>query len=194
MKRFILVFSSILCFFGSISTVQAAAATIPAPAVSSDYRLAAEDVLLISVWKEEDLQAEVLVRPDGRLNFPLIGELMASGKTIEQIRAELARRLTRYIPDPVVSVSLVKVGGNKVFVIGEVNKPGLFMSGQYIDVMQALSLAGGLTAFADRDGIHILRRTNGQQQAIAFDYDAVARGKMLKQNILLKNGDVIVIP
>ncbi len=158
------------------------------------YRLAADDVLRISVWKEEDLQVEAIVRPDGRLSFPLIGEVMAQGKTVEQVRNEIGRRLSRYIPEPVVSVSIAKIGGNKVFVIGEANKPGVYVLGEYIDVMQALSMAGGLTPYADRGGIRILRRVDGRQRAIPFDYDAVVEDGRLEQNIRLRNGDVIVVP
>lgn len=166
----------------------------PSGQVAPTYRLAPEDVLHISVWKEEDLQADVIVRPDGRLNFPLVGEIKAQGKTIDQVREDISKRLARYIPDPVISVSLIKIGGNKIFVIGEANKPGVYVLGQYLDVMQALSLAGGLTPYADKDGIRILRRIDGKETAMVFDYDAVAKAQDLKQNIRLINGDVIVIP
>ena len=190
MKRFL----AILSILAVLSwPVLAGAATKTAPETPA-YRLAAEDVLRIAVWKEEDLQVEAIVRPDGRLTFPLVGEVTARGKTVEQVRSEIARRLSRYIPDPVVSVSLIKIGGNKVFVIGEANKPGAYVLGEYLDVMQALSLAGGLTPYADRDGIRILRRVDGREEAIAFDYDAIVKGRRLEQNIRLRNGDVIVIP
>lgn len=190
MKRF----QAILTVLAVLSFPTFSVAAPKTPAATPVYRLAAEDVLRISVWKEEDLQREVIVRPDGRLSFPLIGEIDAQGRTIEQVRAEIGKRLSRYIPDPVVSVSLIKIGGNKVFVIGETNKPGVYVVGEYIDVMQALSMAGGLTPYADRDGIRILRRSDGQEKAIAFDYDAVVKGTRLEQNIRLRNGDVIVVP
>ena len=190
MKRFL----ATLSIFAVLSLPILASAATKATPKGPAYRLAAEDVLRISVWKEEDLQLESIVRPDGQLSFPLIGEVTAQGKTVEQVRAEIGKRLSRYIPDPVVSVSLIKIGGNKVFVIGETNKPGVYVLGEYIDVMQALSMAGGLTPYADRDGIRILRRVDGQEKAIAFDYDAIVKGQQLEQNIRLQNGDVIVVP
>jgi len=158
------------------------------------YRLGPEDVLSISVWREDGLDKETMIRPDGMLNFPLVGTIRAVGRTVEEVRDDLVAHLQRYIPDPVVSVSLLRTGNNRVYVIGEVNKPGVYVAGQYLDVMQALSLAGGFTAFADRDDIRVLRRTNGQEAVIDFDYDDVSKGKHLEQNILLQNGDVVVIP
>lgn len=162
--------------------------------VTQPYRLGPEDVLSISVWREDGLEKETMIRPDGMLNFPLVGAIRAVGRTVEEVHDELVARLRRYIPDPVVSVSLLRIGSNRVFVIGEINKPGALVAGQYLDVMQALSLAGGFTAFADRDDIRILRRVDGQETVIDFDYDDVSKGKHLEQNILLKNGDVVVVP
>jgi polysaccharide export outer membrane protein len=159
------------------------------------YLLAPEDVLEISVWKEEGLQKEVLVRPDGVITFPLIGDVQASGKTIEQLRDEITKRLEeKYISNPAVSISLLKVGGNQFYVIGQVNRPGQYMAGHYIDVMQALSIAGGLTPFAAKNKIIILRRSNGKVRAIPFEYNDIESGKHLEQNIILKDGDTLVVP
>ena len=161
---------------------------------SRQYRLNPEDEIKISVWKEEDLQGEVLVRPDGGISFPLVGDLKAGGKTIQELQNEIAGKIQRYIPEAVVSVSLVKLAGLKVYVIGKVNKPGLFVLGDYVDVMQALSLAGGVTPYADHDKIKILRRKNGQNIVFPFAYTEVAKGKKLEQNIVLETGDVVVVP
>ncbi len=159
------------------------------------YHLGPEDVLSISVWGEEGLDKEVLIRPDGMLNFPLVDSVQAVGRTIEAVRGDLIRRLKKFIPDPVVSISLLKIGHNRIYVIGEVNKPGVYVSGQYLDVMQALSLAGGFTPYADPDDIVVLRRDkNGQESVIGFDYDKIAEGTHLENNIQLQNGDVIVVP
>ncbi|MBU1977581.1 MAG: polysaccharide biosynthesis/export family protein, partial [Gammaproteobacteria bacterium] len=103
----------------------------------SGYQIGPEDVLEISVWKEDGLKKEALVRPDGGLTFPLIGEVHAAGKTALQLKKEIAQRLEKFIPDPVVSVSLLRVGGNKIYVIGKVTKPGEFPAGRYVDVLQA---------------------------------------------------------
>ena len=167
----------------------------PQPIVAdAGYQLGPEDVLDISVWKEEGLKKEVLVRPDGGISFPLIGEIQAVGKTTGQLQKEIAQRLEKYIPDPVVSVAVLKIVGNKIYVIGKVNKPGEFAAGRYIDVLQALSMAGGLTPFAAENKIRIMRKENGQDIVIPFQYSKVQKGENLEQNITLKNGDVVVVP
>jgi polysaccharide biosynthesis/export protein len=163
--------------------------------IDQAYRVNAGDTLEISVWREEDLQREVHVRPDGAFSFPLAGELMAHGRTVTQIRQELEQRLARYIPDLVVTVTVTEVNGNQIFVIGQVNQPGRFVMNPALDVMQALSLAGGMTPFASARDVRILRRNgNGQQEAISFDYNRVLQGRSLDQNIVLRSGDVVVVP
>jgi polysaccharide export outer membrane protein len=171
-----------------------AGAQAPAAPELPAYRVGAEDVLEISVWKEEGLKKEVLVRPDGSLSFPLAGDVPAAGHTVEEIRAEIAGRLGKYIPDPVVSVLLLRVAGNRIYVIGRVAKPGEFSPGRYVDVLQALAMAGGLTPFADEKDIRILRRTAEGTRVLPFDFKAVSRGERLEQNLLLQGGDVVVVP
>lgn len=162
--------------------------------VSGDYRLGAEDVLDISVWKEESLKKEVLVRPDGGISFPLAGELHVAGLTPDEVRARLTERLAKYIPEPVVTVAVLKALNYKIYVIGRVNKPGDFMSGRPIDVLQALTMAGGLTPFASESKIQVVRKTEGHELAIPFNYAHVRKGEELDQNIILKSGDVVVVP
>lgn len=163
------------------------------PKVAS-YRIGPEDILGITVWKEEGLNKEVLVRPDGGISFPLVGEIQAAGKTAEEIGAEIASRLKRAINDPVVSVSVLKVTGNKIYIIGRVARPGEYAAGRYIDVLQALAMAGGLTPFAAEDDIKVLRKRNGNDETFAFEYSDVRRGRKLEQNITLQGGDVVVVP
>jgi polysaccharide export outer membrane protein len=158
------------------------------------YQVGPEDVLEVTVWKEEGLKKEVLVRPDGGISYPLVGEVQAAGKTVLEIREELTRRLEKFISDPVVSVAIHKVGSQRVYVIGRVTKPGDFPIGRYIDVLQALSMAGGLTPFADANAIRVMRREGGQQVVLPFEYNRVVRGEKLEQNIQLKPGDVVVVP
>lgn len=166
---------------------------VPVPA--DPYRIQPGDVLQVSVWKEPDLQAEVLVRSDGALSFPLAGDILASALTVEQVRAEFTRRLQKYVPDPVVTVALKQSGGNRIYVLGKVNRPGEFQYAKPLDVMQAISLAGGATPFASVDDIRILRRKGGgHQDSIAFRYSEVERGRGLEQNILLQSGDTVVVP
>jgi len=169
----------------------ASAATPPDAA----YTVKPGDTLQVSVWKEPDLQGPVLVRPDGAFSFPLAGQFDARNKTVQELQTELTARLKKYISDPVVTVSISEIKGNKVYVIGQVNKPGDFVVNPRVDVMQALSMAGGTTPFAALGDIMILRRTDtGQQQALPFRYTDVVRGKNLDQNITLQAGDVVVVP
>ncbi len=163
-------------------------------AATNDYRIGAEDVLEISVWKEDALKKEVLVRPDGGIAFPLVGDLQAAGKTVVQVQQEITQKLTRYIPNPVVSVSVLRIVSNKVYVIGKVNRPGELVTGRYLDVLQALSMAGGLTPYAAENKIKILRREGGKEISIPFEYAKVQNGSDLTQNIQLKSGDVVLVP
>jgi polysaccharide biosynthesis/export protein len=173
-----------------------AAAALPATVAAesaSGYRVGPEDVLEISVWKEDNLKKEVLVRPDGGISFPLAGDLHAAGKTAQEIRDEITQRLGKFISDPVVSVSVLKIA-SKIYVIGRVNKPGEFLPGRYVDVLQGLSMAGGLTPFAAENDIKVLRKENGRELTFPFRYSEVKRGINLEQNITLKGGDVVVVP
>ena len=163
-------------------------------AVAQDYLIQASDILQISVWKEPDLQAEVIVRPDGKFSFPLAGEVVARSKTVEDVRADIVTKIEKFIPDPVVTVSLLQSLGNRVFVIGKVNRPGDFPLTQDLDVLQALALGGGLATFADSSEIRVLRRNEGATTAAIFNYDEIERGENLEQNILLQSGDVVIVP
>lgn len=157
------------------------------------YQLNPGDVLIISVWKEQDLQREVLVLPDGHISFPLAGHLIAAGRTAQELQNELTQRLQKYIPDAVVTVSVKEPIGNKVYVLGAVNKPGEFLVTRPITVMQALSLAGGLTPFGSESRINIIRHEGTKEIAIPFEYAAVKDGENLDSNIVLKSGDVVVV-
>ena len=160
----------------------------------ASYKILPGDVLLVSVWKEPDLQLELLVRPDGAVSFPLAGEISTGNKSVSELQADITLRLARFITDPVVTVSIREVLGNKVYVIGQVNNPGEFVVNPQVDVMQALSMAGGTTPFADLDNIKILRRSNSVQTALSFSYKEVIRGRNLGQNVMLQSGDVVVVP
>lgn len=166
----------------------------PAAFAEDDYGIQPGDILAVSVWKEEDLQQQVIVRPDGKFSFPLAGDIVAAGRTVESVRAELIERIQVYIPDPVVTVQLQQIVGNKVYVIGKVQRPGEFLMTQTTTVMQALAQAGGMATFAAENDISILRTEGGSQQTIPFRYDDVQYGRNLEQNIVLKPGDVIIVP
>jgi polysaccharide biosynthesis/export protein len=158
------------------------------------YKIQPGDVLNVSVWKEPDLQSEVLVRPDGGLSFALAGDVQVQGQSVAQLQVLLTERLRKYIPDPVVTVTVKLASGSRIYVLGKVNRPGDYPLNRPIDVMQALSLAGGTTPFASVNSIEILRREGDKQTAIAFRYGDVEKGKGLEQNLVLKSGDTVVVP
>lgn len=158
------------------------------------YRVQPGDVLQVSVWREPDMQLETVVRPDGGISVPLVGEVSTKGKTVDELRNELTQRLARFMPDMAVNVSVKQLLGNKVYVIGKVNRPGEFVLNTDIDVMQALSMAAGTAKFADVKDIKILRRNHTEQQVFNFDYREVEAGENLDQNIVLHSGDVVVVP
>jgi len=163
-------------------------------AIDSVYTVTPGDTLEISVLGEDDLSREVLVEPDGHLNFPLAGTIAVRDKSVTEIQKELVQKLTLFITDPVVNVALVNNQGNAIFVIGKVQHPGQYVVRRNIDVLQALSLAGGLTPFAQEDEIKILRRVGSEVKTFDFDYDEVIDGGNLQQNILLKAGDTVTVP
>lgn len=158
------------------------------------YTVQPGDVLEISVWKEPDLQRQVLVRPDGAFSFPLVGEVDSRGKTVADLNKIVSERLTRYISGAVVTIAIQEIKGNKIFVIGQVNKPGEFIVNPSVNIMQALSMAGGMTPFASVNDIVVLRGQGKAQTATPFRYAEVSRGRSLGQNIQLISGDVVVVP
>jgi polysaccharide export outer membrane protein len=164
------------------------------PVTSPGYLLQPGDMLQVAVWKETELTAEVLIRPDGGMSFPLAGELQAAGHTVAELTAMLEKRIRAYEPDAVVTVGVKAAAGNRVYVIGKVVRPGDFPLNRPTDVMQALSLAGGATPFASVNDIRILRRNGDKETSIRFRYGDVQHGRKLSQNILLQSGDTVVVP
>lgn len=161
---------------------------------SGDYQIKAGDTLIVSVWKEPDLTMEVLVRPDGKFSFPLAGDVDAKGKSVEQVRQDLVSKIESYIPDVAATVMLKSIEGNKAYVVGKVLKPGPIVMNSEMNVMQALSWAGGTAQFASLKNIVILRGQGGSQTAIPFNYNQVEDGEGLEQNVVLQPGDVVVVP
>ncbi len=185
------VFALVACLFASSPLLAASPQT---PLAMPAYKIGPGDVLTVSVWKEEGLQQEVLIRPDGGMSFPLAGDLQAGGKSVAELSALLVEKIKRYIPDPVVTVAVRQIQNNKIFVVGKVNRPGEYVATHYVDVMQALAMSGGLNAYASANNIKILRRVNGKVQSMPFEYGDVSNGQSLEQNIILQSGDVVVVP
>jgi polysaccharide export outer membrane protein len=165
-----------------------------APANASDYTLRAGDVLQITVWKEENLDREVVVLPDGTVTFPLIGSFVAEGLTPSQLQTTIKSKLRPLIPGASVAVLVKATLGHTVSVIGQVQKPGEIIMGHKLTVLQALSQAGGLTPYASEGSIIVLRTVNGKESAIEFPYSDIIYGDNLDKNFTLNPGDVVVVP
>ncbi|MEP6502055.1 MAG: polysaccharide biosynthesis/export family protein [Betaproteobacteria bacterium] len=178
----------------ALPAVAASAPAVAAVAGNGAYVIGPEDALEISVWKDDTLKATSLVRPDGGISFPLVGELAAAGKTADQLRDELKKRLEKYIPDAVVTVAVARVASYRIYVLGRVNKPGDFAVGRDVDILQALTLAGGLTPFAHDNDIRVVRKVDGKSVTIAFRYADALNDGDLSQNITLRSGDVVLVP
>jgi len=162
--------------------------------IGPGYVIGLGDVLDISVWKNDEMTKKVTVLPDGKITFPLIGDHTAEGKTVAQLKNELEAKIIRFIPEPVLSIVVQQVNSMYIYVIGRVNKPGRFDLNTNVNVLQALSMAGGLNPFAKRNKIRIQREENNSTQIYEFNYDDVTKNGKLEQNIRLKRGDVIVVP
>ena len=189
MKRVVMVAVMMVLMTATV-TAQEQKAEMPL----QDYIIGPGDVLDISVWKVEELTKMVTVLPDGKIAFPLVGQLAAAGKTVDRLSKELEEKLARFVPDVNLSVLVHQVNSMMVYVIGRVNNPGRFVLNSDVNVLQALALAGGLNPFAEGGKIKIFRQAGKATEIIGYDYSDVTKGKDLGQNIMLKRGDVIVVP
>ena len=198
-QNFLVMVLAVLCLLllagcgPRISTeaeIQAAAAVVP----EENYPLGPEDAIEVSVWKEPELTKQMIIRPDGKISYPLIGEIQAAGKTVKQLRDEIHKALEKFVTDAQVTVILLKSVHYKVFVVGKVAKPAEYVAGRPLNVMQALAMAGGPTPFASTSNIVVLRKSEGRELVLPFNYDAVSRGQSLEINRTLLPGDVVVVP
>ncbi|MEA3150654.1 MAG: polysaccharide biosynthesis/export protein [Gammaproteobacteria bacterium] len=173
----------------------AAMTTGHAQTTAPDYKLHPGDKVVVGVYDDPKLlPQEMTVSPDGKISYPLVGELQVGGKTIAQIRLEMEARLKKYISEPIATVIVTAVSGNAVYVIGQVLKPGQIVMNPTINVLQALSMAGGANPYAKLDSIIVIRSTPGGQRVLQFRYGQVSSGKDLAQNVDLESGDVVVVP
>jgi polysaccharide biosynthesis/export protein len=158
------------------------------------YKIGANDVLNIFVWKEPDLTQDVVVMPDGRIIFPMIGEIMAKGKSVIDLKATITEKLQNFVSNPEVTVMVRQSNSRIIYTIGKVTKPGPYPMASDMTVLQALSTAGGFTEWADTKFVMVVRRVNNKETMYRFNYPDFIAGKDLGQNILLEPGDTIVIP
>jgi polysaccharide export outer membrane protein len=185
---------------GSHQTAQS-----PVPAMANDtvrksatadpnYVIGAQDVLDINVWKEPDVSRTVPVRPDGKISLPLLNDVQAAGLTPAQLAAQITESLKKYVTSPQVTVIVTTINSQRVYILGEVTRPGAFPLIPGMSVLQALSSAGGFTQFAKVKNIFVRRIENGKETKYPFNYKEVINGKKPEQDILLKAGDTIVVP
>jgi polysaccharide export outer membrane protein len=160
-----------------------------------DYKLHAGDRIIVGVYDDPKMPPlDITIAPDGKFSFPLVGTVLASGRTVDQIRSEMEGKLRKYITEPVVTLAVAEVKGNVGYVVGQVNKPGQFIMNPSVNVLQALSIAGGGNPYAKLDGIIVIRNSPSGQRVLNFRYSQVASGKDLEQNVQLESGDVVVVP
>ncbi len=158
------------------------------------YVIGQDDVLDISVWKEPEVSRQVPVRPDGKISLPLLNDVQAAGLTPMQLQAQLTEKLKKFLTEPQVTVIVTAINSRRVYMMGEINRPGAIPMVPNMTVLQAISTAGGLSQFANSSKIQILRTENGKQVTYLFNYKDVIRGVKTEQNIILKPGDSIVVP
>jgi polysaccharide export outer membrane protein len=159
-----------------------------------NYMIGAQDVLDISVWKEPEVSRTVPVRPDGKISLPLLNDVQAAGLTPSQLASQLTESLKKFVANPQVTVIVTTINSQRVYILGEVTRPGAYPLLPGMTVLQALSSGGGFTQFANTKKIYLLRQENGKQAKYPFNYKEVIGGKNAEQNILLKAGDTIVVP
>ena len=158
------------------------------------YVIGPEDVLSIVFWRDKDMSAEVVVRPDGKISLPLLNDLTAAGHTPEQLRALLIKGASKYLEDPNATVVVKEIHSRKVFVTGQVGKPGSYPLIGDMNVLQMIAHVGGLLEYADTKNIVVMRTEGGTERRFKFNYKDVVKGKNVEQNIALKPGDTIIVP
>jgi polysaccharide biosynthesis/export protein len=165
----------------------------------TEFLIGPEDVLVVTVWRNQELSKEVIVRPDGKVSLPLLGDITAAGLTAEALSKQVADRLAEFMSTPTVSVQVKEINSYHIFAVGEVGHPGKIVLKSFTSVLQGISYAGGFTLFASRNNVHVLRTVKNvqgetKQVMIPVPYQDIVQGKNLEANIILKAGDVIVVP
>jgi polysaccharide export outer membrane protein len=178
----------------SAPTTPTTAPAVPSVSTPADYVIGPDDVLIVVVWREKEVSGEVVVRPDGKISLPLLNDVQAAGLTPEQLRVKVTEAAQKYIETPEVTVIVKQINSRRVFITGQVTKPGPYPLAGPTTVLQLISIAGGLLEYADEKKIVILRNEGGKQVTYKFNYRDVLRGQNLKQNIELKPGDTVAVP
>lgn len=194
MSAVLLALSMLVLSAGSGPAAAGSRTSAGSRAEAPGYRIGAEDVVQISVWKNESMSRTAPVRPDGKISLPLLNDVQAAGLTPMELREELTRRLAEYMPHPEVSVSVTDVRSFKVSVIGEVPRPNRYELKSWATVMDVLAMAGGLKEFAARSRIVVIRSEDGRTERIPFDYEKVRSGDSTQANFYVRPGDIVFVP
>ena len=167
----------------------------PDSQIKDDYVIGVDDILSINVWKEPDFSVkELFVRPDGKISMPLLNDIQAGGLNTRELRQNITDKLKDYVESPYVTVTVLKSQSRPISVVGQVAKPGTYQLSTPITVLELLARAGGLSEYAKKKDIKIIRKENGKTLQFAFNYKEAIQGKNLKQNIMLQIGDVVLVP
>jgi polysaccharide export outer membrane protein len=166
-------------------------ASVPVP---GDYVIGPDDVIGVLIWRESEMSGDMTVRPDGMITLPLVGDVKAAGFRPDELKAHIEKAASKFVTEPTVTIVVRQINSRKVFITGEVTRPGAYPITADHSVMQLIAVAGGLTEYADANNIMILRVQDGKQRAFKFHYKDVLRGKALPQNIQLMPGDTVVVP
>jgi polysaccharide export outer membrane protein len=196
----VLLFATLFVLPAVAQTAAAKTAAAPPPPgpsidVPPEFVIGPQDVLGINFWRDADMTGDVTVRPDGRITLPLLGDVQAAGLTPEALTTVIRNAAVKLIADPAITVIVRQINSRKVFITGQVTTPGAHVLTGPLTVMQLISLAGGLTEFAKKKDITVMRtEAGGKQVVMPFNYTDVAKGKSLSQNVVLRPGDTVVVP
>jgi polysaccharide biosynthesis/export protein len=195
MKLFVLMVCLLLSSFAIGQPYQNTVSGPPAQSMPSDFVIGLEDVLSVNVWKEPELSVrEVTVRPDGKISIPLVGDIQASGLTPKQLQDRISERMKDFVAAPNVTLVVLKIASQSVSIVGQVAKPGVYFLGSPLKVLELLARAGGFREEAKTKNITIVRSEAGQTKHFSFNYKEVSKGQNLQQNIVLRSGDVVIVP
>lgn len=190
--------SAVAAGIPDVNPIPVKTGSISESAVAADnpdmYRLRQGDAVLVSVWREDALQKQVVVLPDGSITLPLVGRVEVAGFSTPEVEQRITAKLKKYIPEPVVTVVIAGIDGNRAYVMGKVIRPGHFIISGPITVLQAISIVGGLDKFADASGIKVIRIKSEVQEILPVNYKDIISGKNMSTNVQLKAGDTLIVP
>ncbi len=192
-RRLVLPLAILVLLASSLPALSEEKAPPPAP-VKGFYKVGAGDILRVVVWKNPDLSGEYLVRPDGIITLPLVGDVLAGGMITDGIGLQIERKLKYFVEAPMVTVNVVQAGSSQVFILGEVARPGAYPLPGPFTLLQAIAVAGGFTPFADRGAITLLRQEGDKQVSYRYRFDDLVSGADKGKNPLLNRGDTLIVP